>query len=101
MDALLAARRAIVSSRRIASSATFALNSAEYRLLLGPSPSSSHQGDPNFAPCLDFVDHLIASWLQGLKDDKRFIVSAAAHAQKAADFLHGLQPMQAAAGDAA
>ncbi len=43
----------------------------------------------------------IASWLKVLKDDKRFIVSAAAHAQRAADFLHGLQPVQAAAGDAA
>lgn len=34
----------------------------------------------------------IASWLEVLKDDKRFIVSAAAHAQRACDFLHGLQP---------
>ena len=36
----------------------------------------------------------IASWLKVLKDDKRFIISAAAHAQRAADFLHGLQPGQ-------
>ena len=43
----------------------------------------------------------IASWLKVLKDDKRFIVSAAAHAQRAADFLHGLQPVRVAAGDAA
>lgn len=34
----------------------------------------------------------IADWLQVLKDDKRFIVSAASHAQKAVDHLHGLQP---------
>ena len=34
----------------------------------------------------------IASWLEVLKHDKRFIFSAAAHAQRAADFLHGLQP---------
>lgn len=40
------------------------------------------------------ADHAayIASWLKVLKDDKRFIVSAAAFAQKAADYLHGLQP---------
>jgi antirestriction protein ArdC len=34
----------------------------------------------------------IASWLEVLKHDKRFIFSAAAHAQRAADLLHGLQP---------
>lgn len=40
----------------------------------------------------------IASWLTALKNDKRAIFSAAAHAQKAADFLHGLQqPEEAAA----
>jgi len=32
----------------------------------------------------------IASWLQVLKNDKRAIFSAAAHAQKAVSFLHGL-----------
>jgi antirestriction protein ArdC len=36
----------------------------------------------------------IASWLKALKDDKRLIFSAAAHAQRAADYLHGLQPAQ-------
>jgi antirestriction protein ArdC len=36
----------------------------------------------------------IASWLEVLKMDKRFIFSAAAHAQRAADYLHGLQPKQ-------
>lgn len=38
----------------------------------------------------------IASWLAVLRDDKRAIFSAAAHAQRAADFLHGLQSPQAA-----
>ena len=33
----------------------------------------------------------IGSWLKVLKNDKRAIFSAAAHAQRAADFLHGLQ----------
>jgi antirestriction protein ArdC len=33
----------------------------------------------------------IASWLEVLKNDKRAIFSAAAHAQKAADYLAGLQ----------
>lgn len=39
------------------------------------------------------TDHAayIQSWLKVLKEDKRAIFSAAAHAQKAADFLHGLQ----------
>jgi antirestriction protein ArdC len=32
----------------------------------------------------------IASWLEVLKNDKRAIFSAASHAQKAVDFLHGL-----------
>lgn len=34
----------------------------------------------------------IASWLKVLKNDKRFVFIAASHAQRAADFLHGLQP---------
>ena len=34
----------------------------------------------------------IASWLKTLKGDKRFIFSAAAHAQRAADYLHSKQP---------
>ena len=34
----------------------------------------------------------IASWLKVLKDDKRAIFTAASHAQKAADYLNGLQP---------
>ena len=36
----------------------------------------------------------IASWLKVLKDDKRLIVSAASHAQRATDYLQGLQPHQ-------
>lgn len=35
----------------------------------------------------------IASWLKVLKEDKRAIFAAAAHAQRAADFLHGCQPV--------
>lgn len=38
----------------------------------------------------------IASWLQVLKNDKRFVFSAASHAQRAADYLHSLQPGRAA-----
>jgi antirestriction protein ArdC len=34
----------------------------------------------------------IASWLKVLKNDKRFIFSAASHAQRATDYLHSLQP---------
>ena len=39
------------------------------------------------------ADHAayIASWLKVLKNDKRAIFTAASHAQRAADFLHGLQ----------
>jgi antirestriction protein ArdC len=33
----------------------------------------------------------IGSWLKVLKEDKRAIFSAAAHAQRAVDYLHGLQ----------
>ena len=36
----------------------------------------------------------IQSWLKVLKDDKRAIFAAAAHAQRAADFLHGLQAVK-------
>ena len=34
----------------------------------------------------------IAAWLKVLKGDKRFVFSAASHAQRAADYLHSLQP---------
>jgi antirestriction protein ArdC len=43
----------------------------------------------------------IASWIRVLKNDKRAIFTAAAHAQRAADFLHGLQPSQSAQAEAA
>jgi antirestriction protein ArdC len=43
----------------------------------------------------------IASWIKVLKDDKRAIFTAASHAQRAADFLHGLQAPTAAQSDAA
>ena len=36
----------------------------------------------------------IASWIKVLKDDKRAIFTAASHAQRAADFLHGLQSLR-------
>jgi antirestriction protein ArdC len=39
------------------------------------------------------ADHAsyIASWIKVLKNDRRAIFTAASHAQRAADFLHGLQ----------
>jgi antirestriction protein ArdC len=37
----------------------------------------------------------IASWLKALRGDKRLIFTAAAHAQRAADYLHSLQPQTA------
>ncbi len=43
-----------------------------------PEPREDHAG-------------YLAHWLEVLKGDKRAIFSAAAHAQRAADFLHGLQ----------
>jgi antirestriction protein ArdC len=38
----------------------------------------------------------IASWLKVLKNDKRAVFAAAAHAQRAADYLHALQLSEAA-----
>jgi len=43
----------------------------------------------------------IASWITVLKNDKRAIFSAASHAQRAADFLHGLQSTATAKANAA
>jgi antirestriction protein ArdC len=43
----------------------------------------------------------IASWIKVLKDDKRAIFTAASHAQRAADFLHGLQKSASTQADAA
>ena len=47
------------------------------------------------------ADHAsyIASWLKVLKDDKRAIFTAAAHAQRAADYLNGLQAGQQEAAE--
>jgi antirestriction protein ArdC len=47
-------------------------------LALTPEPGTDHAA-------------YIQSWLKVLKEDKRAIFSAAAHAQRAADFLHGFQ----------
>jgi antirestriction protein ArdC len=35
----------------------------------------------------------LAHWLKILQGDRRAIFAAASHAQRAADFLHGLQPV--------
>jgi len=43
----------------------------------------------------------IANWLTVLKNDKRAIFTAAAHAERAAAYLHGLQPGAIAADEAA
>jgi antirestriction protein ArdC len=48
---------------------------------------------PELEPRHDHASYL-ASWLKVLGQDKRFIFSAAAHAQKAVAFLHGLQPIE-------
>lgn len=48
-------------------------------LALTPEPGTDHAA-------------YIQSWLKVLKNDKRAIFSAAAHAQRAADYLHGCQP---------
>lgn len=37
-----------------------------------------------------YIEH----WLKALKNDKRLIFTAASHAQKALDYLHGLQPTE-------
>lgn len=46
---------------------------------------------PELEPRADHASYL-DSWLKVLADDKRAIFSAAAHAQRAVAFLHGLQP---------
>ena len=43
----------------------------------------------------------IGSWIKALKDDKRAIFSAASHAQRAADFLHGMQKSASAQAETA
>ena len=49
---------------------------------------------PELEPREDHASYL-ASWLKVLSDDKRAIFQAAAHAQRAAAFLHGFQPSAA------
>ena len=55
---------------------------------------------PELEPRSDHVAYL-QSWLAVLADDKRAIFQAAAHAQRATAFLHGLQPEAIAFGQAA
>jgi antirestriction protein ArdC len=42
----------------------------------------------------------IAFWLKALQDDKRFIFTAAAHAQRAVDLLHSTQPPEGGKNEA-
>jgi antirestriction protein ArdC len=49
---------------------------------------------PELEPRGDHASYL-ASWLDVLSNDKRFIFSAAAHAQRAVTYLHDLQPKPA------
>jgi antirestriction protein ArdC len=51
---------------------------------------------PEMEPRADHASY-IASWLEVLKNEKRFIVSAAAHAHRAVAYLHHLQPQEAGA----
>ncbi|TGV73936.1 DUF1738 domain-containing protein, partial [Mesorhizobium sp. M00.F.Ca.ET.149.01.1.1] len=55
---------------------------------------------PELEPRPDHASYL-DSWLKVLADDKRAIFSAAAHAQRAVAFLHGLQPAAAEEREAA
>ncbi|MGX1501270.1 antirestriction protein ArdC [Labrenzia sp. MBR-25] len=50
---------------------------------------------PELEPRSDHASYL-QSWLKVLKDDKRAIFQAAAHAQRAVTYLHSLQPSQVA-----
>lgn len=55
---------------------------------------------PELEPRPDHASYL-QSWLKVLANDKRAIFQAAAHAQRSATFLHGLQPEAADLRDAA
>ncbi len=55
---------------------------------------------PSSEPRADHASYL-ASWLEVLSNDKRFILSAAAHAQRAVTYLHDLQPKPAEIDQAA
>jgi len=55
---------------------------------------------PELEPRDDHASY-IGSWLEVLANDKRAIFQAAAHAQRATGFLHGLQPSVADGREAA
>ena len=55
---------------------------------------------PELEPRPDHASYL-ASWLEVLSSEKRFIFSAAAHAQRAVAYLHDLQPKVADVEEAA
>ena len=55
---------------------------------------------PELEPRPDHASYL-ASWLEILSNDKRFIFAAAAHAQRAVAYLHGLQPQTGSIAKAA
>ncbi len=55
---------------------------------------------PELEPRPDRASYL-ASWLDILKNEKRFIFAAAAHAQRAVNYLHELQPEAAQIAEAA
>jgi antirestriction protein ArdC len=55
---------------------------------------------PELEPRPDHASYL-QSWLKVLSDDKRAIFQAAAHAQRAVAYLHGLQPVATAEREAA
>ncbi|MDP3411079.1 ArdC family protein [Bosea sp. (in: a-proteobacteria)] len=55
---------------------------------------------PELEPRPDHASYL-ASWLEVLSNDNRFIFSAAAHAQRAVAYLHGLQPQTGSIAEAA
>jgi antirestriction protein ArdC len=55
---------------------------------------------PELEPRPDHASYL-ASWIEVLSNEKRFIFSAAAHAQRAVAYLHGLQPKAFEVGEAA
>ncbi|KPH78319.1 ArdC family protein [Bosea vaviloviae] len=55
---------------------------------------------PELEPRPDHASYL-GSWLEVLSSDKRFIFAAAAHAQRAVAYLHGLQPQTGLIAEAA
>ncbi len=55
---------------------------------------------PELEPRLDHASY-VASWLKVLENDRKAIFAAAAHAQRAVTYLHGLQPEAEAEREAA